>query len=55
MNTQEIIDRIHTAKKKTPVKVYLQVKEPIPFPESCKVFGGPFQVVFGDHPIRSGE
>ena len=48
MNTQEIIDRIHTAKKKTPVKVYLQVKEPIPFPESCKVFGGPFQVVFGE-------
>ena len=48
MNTQEIIDRIHTAKKKTPVKVYLQVKEPISFPESCKVFGGPFQVVFGE-------
>ena len=24
------------------------MKEPIPFPESCKVFGGPFQVVFGE-------
>ena len=49
MNTQEIIDRIHTAKKKTPVKVYLQVKEPVQFPESCKVFGeGSVQVVFGE-------
>ena len=34
MNTQEIIDRIHNSVKKTPVKVYVQEKQPIQFPES---------------------
>lgn len=49
MNTQEIIDRIHNSVKKTPVKVYVQEKEPVRFPESCRVFGeGPFKVVFGE-------
>ena len=49
MNTQEIIDRIHTAKKKTPVKVYLQEKAPVTFPESCRVFGqSPSKIIFGE-------
>lgn len=49
MNTQEIIDRIHNSVKKTPVKVYVQEKAPVQFPESCRVFGeGPFKVVFGE-------
>ena len=49
MNTQEIIDRIHTAKKKTPEKVYLQEKAPVTFPESCRVFGqSPSKIIFGE-------
>lgn len=44
MNAQEIINFIHDAEKKTPVKVYYQAKEKIEFPH-CHQFG---QVVFGD-------
>ena len=32
MNAQEIIERIRTAEKKTPVKVYLTEKAPSTFP-----------------------
>ncbi len=38
MDAQAIIRLIQTADKKTPVKVYLNVTEPIKF-EKCKVFG----------------
>ena len=34
MNAQEIIERIRTAEKKTPVKVYLTEKAPIDFPNA---------------------
>ena len=49
MEAQEIIRYIQTASKKTPVKVYLNVTEPIEFKES-KVFGeGSSFVVIGDY------
>ena len=49
MEAQEIIRYIQTASKKTPVKVYLNVTEPIKFKDS-KVFGeGNSFVVFGDY------
>ncbi|MGM9904425.1 MAG: 2,3,4,5-tetrahydropyridine-2,6-dicarboxylate N-acetyltransferase [Enterococcus sp.] len=49
MNAQEIIQFIQTAEKKTPVKVYLNLLEPIEFPKS-KVFGEVHSpVVFGDY------
>lgn len=44
MDAQEIIQFIANAKKKTPVKVYLDTKEDLEFPNSKK-FGN---VVFGD-------
>ena len=49
MNTQEIIDRIHTAKKKTPVKVYVWEKGETNFP-NCREFpaGEGTKIVFGD-------
>ncbi len=49
MEAQEIIRYVQTASKKTPVKVYLNVTEPIKFKDS-KVFGeGNSFVVFGDY------
>lgn len=50
MNAQEIIDYISNSVKKTPVKVYLNLKEPVDFSStSAKVFGqGTSVVVFGD-------
>lgn len=49
MDAQAIIRLIQTADKKTPVKVYLNVTEPIKF-EKCKVFGqGNSQIIFGDY------
>ncbi len=47
MNTQQIIDYIHHAKKKTPVKVYLSSNIPLSFP-NCKVFSSTDTVVFGE-------
>lgn len=44
MNAQEIIQTIAESKKKTPVKVYLKEKSPLPF-QNVKRFG---DVVFGD-------
>lgn len=44
MNAQDIINFIHNAEKKTPVKVYYRAKTPIDFP-NCHQFG---DVVFGD-------
>jgi len=49
MNAYEIIEFIKNAKKKTPVKVYLNTTEPIEFPE-CQVFGSNTSfTVFGDY------
>ena len=47
MNAQEIIQFIHDAEKKTPVKVYVKAKSAIEFP-GCKVFGDRDCVVFGE-------
>lgn len=48
MNAYEIINFIKTAKKQTPVKVYLNTTEAIKFPD-CKVFGTETSfTVFGD-------
>lgn len=47
MDTQQIINYIHDAKKKTPVKVYLSSKVPISFP-NCKVFSNSDTIVFGE-------
>lgn len=59
MDAAEIIHYIQTAAKKTPVKVYLNVSEPIRFPNS-KVFGHEETlIVFGDYediaPILKAE
>lgn len=47
MDAYEIIKTIQTAKKKTPVKVYLKTDANLTFP-NAKVFGNSDQVVFGD-------
>lgn len=48
MNTEEVIRFIQTAKKKTPVKVYLNTKRRLEFP-GAKVFGTDTSMtVFGD-------
>ena len=48
MNAQEIIERIRTAEKKTPVKVYLTEKAPIDFPNATVFPCGETKHVFGD-------
>lgn len=47
MNANEIIEYISKSKKKTPVKVYIKEKKPLPF-ENCKVFGCTDRIVFGE-------
>ena len=47
MDAYEIIEAIRTAKKKTPVKVYVKAEKAIEFP-NCHVFGAGDQVVIGD-------
>lgn len=47
MNAQEIIRYIAEAEKKTPVKLYVNEKEPIDY-GSATVFGGSSKIVFGD-------
>ena len=47
MNAQEIIQFIHDAEKKTPVKVYVKADAPVAFPK-CRVFGDKDCVVFGE-------
>lgn len=48
MNAQEIIERIRTAEKKTPVKVYLTEKAPIDFPNATVFPCGETKLVFGN-------
>lgn len=48
MDANEIIEAIRSAKKKTPVKVYIKSKTPLAFP-NCHVFTGTDSVVIGDY------
>ena len=48
MDANEIIEAIRTAKKKTPVKVYIKASRPLHF-ENCHVFTGTDTVVIGDY------
>ena len=48
MNAQEIIERIRTAEKKTPVRVFLQEKVPLDFPHATVFPCGESKIVFGD-------
>ena len=47
MNAQEIINFIHNAEKKTPVKAYIKEKTPIDY-GVLRVFGAGDKIVFGD-------
>lgn len=47
MNANEIIQYIRNAEKKTPVKVYIKERRPLPF-QNCRVFGCGDRVVFGE-------
>ncbi len=47
MNANEIIQYISKSEKKTPVKVYIKEKAPLPF-ENCKIFGCSDRIVFGE-------
>ncbi len=47
MDAYEIIEAIRSAKKKTPVKVYLKSAAPLAF-DNCHVFGAGDQIVVGD-------
>ena len=47
MDAREIIQYIKEAKKKTPVKIYIKEKQPIPF-EHCQIFGNGSRIIFGD-------
>ena len=48
MNAQEIIERIRTAEKKTPVRVFLKEKTPLDFPHATVFPCGESKIVFGD-------
>ncbi len=47
MNANEIIQFISNSEKKTPVKVYIKEKKPLPF-ENCRIFGSGDRIVFGE-------
>ena len=47
MNAQELINYIASAKKKTPVKLYVKERAPIDYGEA-QVFGAGDKIVFGD-------
>lgn len=47
MDAKEIIQYICNSKKKTPVKVYIKEKRPLPF-KNCKIFGCGDRIVFGE-------
>ena len=49
MNAEEIIEYIRSSPKKTPVRVWLQLSQPVDFPGSRQFLGGNgFSAVFGD-------
>ena len=47
MNANEIIEYIQKSEKKTPVKVYIKEKKPLPF-KNCSIFGGSDRIIFGE-------
>jgi len=47
MNAKEIIQYISNSEKKTPVKVYIRERRPLPF-VNCKIFGSADRIVFGE-------
>ena len=47
MDANEIIEAIHSAKKKTPVTAYIKASRPLYF-ENCHVFTGADMIVKGD-------
>lgn len=47
MNANEIIEYIQKSEKKTPVKVYIKEKKPLPF-QNCRVFGCSDRIIFGE-------
>ena len=48
MDAQEIIERIRTAEKKTPVRVFVKEKAPVDFPNATVFPCGESKIVFGD-------
>ena len=48
MNAQESIERIRTAEKKTPGRVFLKAREPVEFPHATVFPCGETTLVFGD-------
>ena len=48
MDAKEIIEKIRTAEKKTPVKAYIRTTRPLHF-ENCHVFTGADMIVMGDY------
>ena len=48
MDAQEIIERIRTAEKKTPVRVFVQEKHPVDFPNATVFPCGESKIIFGD-------
>jgi 2,3,4,5-tetrahydropyridine-2,6-dicarboxylate N-acetyltransferase len=50
MDANQITQYINNSEKKTPVKVYLKEKKPIPF-ENCRVFGSADKIIFGEWSI----
>ncbi len=48
MDAQEIIERIRTAEKKTPVRVFVQEKRPVDFPNATVFPCGESKIIFGD-------
>lgn len=48
MDAQEIIERIRTAEKKTPVRVFVREKSPVDFPNATVFPCGESKIVFGD-------
>lgn len=47
MDANQIIQFISNSRKKTPVKVYIKERKPLPF-KNCKVFGSTDRIVFGE-------
>lgn len=47
MDANQIIKFISDSRKKTPVKVYIKEKKPMPF-QNCKIFGCTDRIVFGE-------
>lgn len=47
MNANEIIEYIQKSEKKTPVKVYIKEKKPLPF-KNCNIFGSSDRIIFGE-------